>query len=180
MQIVEIQAVYTLPESPGTLRVEALVDFGDGPTEVAHIHRASDPYKSAGIDAALTVWEGPITEWVPPDPSVDDLKSHAAAVRFARETGGLTIGGQNIATDRESQTLITGAYNLALQDPNLAINWKTATGFVQIDAPTMIAIATSVAQHVQSCFIKEAEVVADIEGGTITTYAQIDTAFATL
>jgi len=118
--------------------------------------------------------------WVDAGIPADVLKAYAADARYRAETGGLTINGQTIATDRESQTLITGAYNLALQDPNLTINWKTGAGFVQIDAPTMIAIATAVAQHVQSCFTKEAEVVADIEGGTITTYAQVDAAFATL
>ena len=42
----------------------------------------------------------------------------------------------------------------------------------------MIAVAAAVGGYVNSCFAEEAEVVAEIDGGTITTREQIDAAFA--
>jgi hypothetical protein len=38
-------------------------------------------------------------------------------VRFEKETGAITMKGRPVATDRISQSLITGAYNAAQRDP---------------------------------------------------------------
>lgn len=108
----------------------------------------------------------------------DALAAYAAAVRFAVETGGITVSGATVGTSRESQAMITGAHSFALANPAAVISYKSASGFVTLDAAAMVAVATAVGQHVQACFAREAEVVAAIAAETVTSRAAIDAAFA--
>lgn len=89
-----------------------------------------------------------------------------AALRYAKETGGLNVGGANVRTDRESQGLINGAYALVQAQPNKVISWKTDAGFVQLDAAQVSAIAVAVGDHVQNCFETEAAHAAAIQALT--------------
>jgi ABC-type glycerol-3-phosphate transport system substrate-binding protein len=107
-----------------------------------------------------------------------DLPAYAANARWLKETGGITVGGAAISTDRESQSMINGARSLVQEKPDAVIMFKAAGGFVSLDAPSVTAIALAVGEHVQACFAKEAEVVAAITAGTITTPQQIDEAFS--
>lgn len=86
-------------------------------------------------------------------------RSEIAAARFEAETAGI----DGIKTDRESQALITGAALKAMQDSTYSCRWKTESGFVELTAPQILAIADAVRAHVQSCFDREAELVALIE-----------------
>lgn len=105
------------------------------------------------------------------------LLAELAQKRWEIETGGVTVGGSPIMTDRESQALISGAFALVQQHPDTTIRFKTPSGFVTLDAEQMTAIAIAVAQHVQACFALEADIAADIASGEITTTAEIDAAF---
>ena len=81
-----------------------------------------------------------------------------AAKRFEVETGGTTLNGIPVATDRESVAIITAAYVAAKEDPEYAIRWKAAQGvFVTLDAQTIIATAHAARAHVQTCFDREAD-----------------------
>jgi len=102
-----------------------------------------------------------------------DLIAYAANRRWQVETGGITVGGALIDTSRESQAMITGAYNYAQVRPDKLIKFKAASGWVELDAATVAAIATAVGDHVQACFDAEAEVVAAITDGTVTTVEQV-------
>jgi hypothetical protein len=113
---------------------------------------------------------------VAPTVTTDDLTAYAAAKRFAVETGGIAVDGSHIATDRASQSLITGAYNYVKENPDATVNFKTPNGFVQLTASQMVVIANAVAAHVQACFAAEGTVDAAINAGTITTTAEIDAA----
>lgn len=96
------------------------------------------------------------------------LHERVAARRYESETRGLTINGMKIDTGRDSQALITGAAFGATLDPSYVCNWKTPDGFVQLDATQLIAIATTVRNHVQACFDREAAILQAIEAGTFT------------
>lgn len=109
-----------------------------------------------------------------------DLGAYAAAARYRRETGGIIVAGSPIATDRESQALVNGAFNLVQQEPATVMKFKTGAGFVDLDAAAIQIIAMEVGQHVQRCFAKEADVAAAIASGAITTTAAIEAAFAAL
>lgn len=81
--------------------------------------------------------------------------SELAALRYQHETAGITFSNATIETNRESQALITGAWSFSQLNPAVLIDWKGVTGWVQIDAATISAIAGAVAAHVQSCFSTE-------------------------
>lgn len=88
--------------------------------------------------------------------------------RFQAETGGMIYQGMMLATDRESQSLITGAAVSAMLDEAYTVRWKTADGFVELTAEQIIGVATAVRAHVQACFDREAELLAEVEAGTLT------------
>ena len=63
--------------------------------------------------------------------------------------------GQIILTDVDDQAKITGAWALAQQNPAVIMNWKAASGWVQLNAAAINSIALAVATHVQTCFNNE-------------------------
>ena len=83
-------------------------------------------------------------------------KDEIAAARYAAEIAGVTVGGVVVRTDRESQALITGAALKAVQDGTYSCTWKAESGFVTLNAGTIIAVADAVRTHVQGCFDAEA------------------------
>lgn len=112
-----------------------------------------------------------------PAPSKEDLLAYLANKRFTVETGGKAIAGIKVATDRDSQSLITSAYLRLQRGDATIINWKKPDGiFVQLGLPQMTMISKTVGDHVQACFDKEASLAGEIDSGTITTYQQIEDA----
>ncbi|CAB5556314.1 Uncharacterised protein [Pseudomonas putida] len=91
-----------------------------------------------------------------------------AARRFQAETGGAVVEGLTVNTERDSQSLMTGAAFAASLDPEYRIKWKTASGFVELTGEQVIALATAVRAHVQACFNREAELQAAVADGSIT------------
>ena len=128
-------------------------------------HDALDVY-----DEVMALWgEKPIVpdEPLPPEPTFEELKTQKkaeiAAARYTREIAGTTVNGVTIDTGRDSQALITGAALAAVIDSNYSLNWKTASGFIHLTAPEIIAVAQAVRAHVQSCFDREGELVALVD-----------------
>lgn len=89
-------------------------------------------------------------------------RGEIAAARFEAETAGI----DGIKTDRESQALITGAALKAMQDEKYSCRWKTESGFVELTALQISAVADAVRTHVQGCFNREAELLPLIEAAT--------------
>ena len=103
-----------------------------------------------------------------PEPTFDDLKAQKkaeiASARYAAETGGCTVDGVTIATDRGSQALLTAAVVSARLDVEFKTRWKCADGrFVTLDAMQLRAISDAVTAHVEACFTREAELVEQID-----------------
>ena len=90
-------------------------------------------------------------------------RGEIAAARFEAETAGIDVNGFTVRTDRESQALITSAALKAMQDSEYSCRWKTESGFVELTAPQILAIADAVRAHVQGCFDREAELLPLIE-----------------
>lgn len=80
-------------------------------------------------------------------------KAEIANTRYEAEIAGVN----GIRTDRESQSLITGAALKASMDSTYSCRWKTEAGFVTLTAAQIIAVADAVRAHVQGCFDREAE-----------------------
>lgn len=104
----------------------------------------------------------------PPLPAVPISAGDIATRRWQAETAGTTISDMAIDTGRDSQALITGAAVSAMLDPSYSVRWKTADGFVELTAEQIIGVATAVRAHVQACFDREAELLGDLEAGTLT------------
>lgn len=134
-----------------------------------------DPY-TQGLDGPTLALAGDVVtaswavEDLPPEEAAEKLeaakaakRAEIAAARYAQETGGLALNGMTIRTDRESQSLITGAALKAMQDSTYSCRWKTESGFVELTAQQILAIADAVRAHVQSCFDHEADLTALID-----------------
>lgn len=125
-------------------------------------HEAKDVYADV-----MAIWgETPTVpdEPRPPKPTLDERKvqkkTEIAAARYAAETGGCTVDGITIATDRGSQALLTAAVVTARLDLEFKTRWKCADGrFVTLDAMQLRAIGDAVIAHVEACFAREAELV---------------------
>lgn len=106
------------------------------------------------------------------DIPVEELRARAAEQiadrRWQAEVAGITVNGMAVATDRDSQSLITGAAIAAMRDPAYVCRWKTATGFVELNAEQLTAVADTVRAHVQACFDREAALLAELDAGTLT------------
>lgn len=84
-------------------------------------------------------------------------KASISAERYKFETSGIQVGEMFVATDRNSQQMLNGAYNYIQTNPEKIIKWKTKNGFVELDADTIAQISNAVGEHVQSAFEKESD-----------------------
>ncbi len=125
---------------------------------------------SAAEEAAFAA----LTPVVPP--SQAELTAYAAARRYQVEVGGCTWSTYTVATDRESQGKLIAEF-VAISgglrtDPS---PWKFKDGtFADLSNADMSAVAMAARAHIANAFALEQQALADITGGTITTYAEID------
>lgn len=107
------------------------------------------------------------------------LRSYAADKRWTVESGGcVDPNGNAIATDRDSQTkLIAEMVAIGANMRTDPSPWKLrGNGFVMLTNAQMIQAIMAARSHIANSFAGEAECLAAIEAGTITTTAQIDAA----
>jgi hypothetical protein len=110
-----------------------------------------------------------------------DLAAYAAYARYNKASGGCTIGGNPYLTDPVARNTVSSAHDYAIANPGHITDWKLANGtFIQLDEPGLAHILQEMATFVQSCFSCESNTLSDINGGTITTMAEIDAAFAAI
>jgi uncharacterized protein DUF4376 len=126
------------------------------------------------------VYDWQASTFNPPAPlqlSKDQLLAYAAARRYHVETGGITLNGVSVATDRQSQAMLSAAFNMVQQNPQFTTMWKGPDGnFAQLTAQQILGIAQAVGLHVAACFAAEAAVVAKINSGDYTTESHINAA----
>ena len=103
----------------------------------------------------------------------------AVVRRVGNENSGCSVGGVTYPSDRETQAKLTAAALFAQVDNTQIFQWKLADGSFSepLSAAEMIAVAAAVGGYVKACFVEEAEVVAEIDAGTITTREEIVGAF---
>lgn len=93
----------------------------------------------------------------------DKKKAEVAKSRYDAEVAGIDFYGARIATDDRSQSKIAGAAMKAMQEPTYTCWWKGESGWVQLDASTILAIADAVRAHVQACYDREMDLDIDID-----------------
>ena len=91
-----------------------------------------------------------------------------ATRRWVAEVSGVDITGIHVDTDDRSKLLINGAALEAMIDPGYVMKWKTLSGFVELQAAQVLAVARAVRAHVQACFDREAVLLEAVANGTIT------------
>lgn len=127
----------------------------DAERRVVIVTRAVVPWSDEEIEAAKAERRAEIAQQI-------------ADRRWQAEVAGITVNGMAVATDRDSQALITGAALAAMRDPAYVCRWKTAAGFVELNAEQLTAVADTVRAHVQACFDREAALLAELDAGTLT------------
>ena len=129
------------------------------------------PMKLSGTQVAR--WTGSGWEKLAAAPEAEpapapDWPALIAARRWQVETGGTTVEGIQVNTERDSQALLTGAAFAASLDPAYQIKWKAATGFVDLTGEQILGIASQVRAFVQACFNREAELLGAVADGSIS------------
>jgi hypothetical protein len=108
------------------------------------------------------------------------LQTYCVFKRWQKEQGGLTLtSGMPLKTDDRSQAKVNGAVLAATADQNFTTQWHADDGsYWPLDAAGVTAMSAELQAHINNCFAISAQTMAEITNGTITTLAQIDTAFA--
>lgn len=114
-----------------------------------------------------------------PAPTLAEAKAHRlaelAVKRWQVECGGIVRNGAAIATDRESQAMLSGALQLVQDDDQVLIDWKADNGWVQLDAVGVTYIAREVGLHKQQAFSREKTLSIEIEAcETVQAVAAVD------
>lgn len=137
-----------------------LPEYNEDHLEVVDI-TLEDPVPQVGWEYSNGAFAAPVTTF-------EQRASSISARRYVAETSGVIVQGAAVPTDRESQAMVTGAALAATLDSGYQCQWKTASGFVTLDAQAIIAMASAMRAHVQACFDREAELLAALEAGTFT------------
>jgi hypothetical protein len=116
------------------------------------------------------------------NPETANLKAYAGFSRYNVEHGGFTSSeGWKVATDKNSQTSMTGATTAAAADKTMTTDWKFADGtFMTLNGDQIRSMQSQAQTFIAQCFSVESSVNAGIDSGSITTKAQIDAAFDAL
>lgn len=116
-------------------------------------------------------------------PTPATLANHATGVRWATMSSGILFDGHPIPTDEQGRGLVSGAYLKALRDPAVTKRWQVSAypiTFITFSNAQLVALGLAVEAFVQSTFDALDALAPQIVAGTVTTYAQIDAAFAAL
>ena len=112
------------------------------------------------------------------------LAAYSANARYNHASGGLTISAISAVpfmTDPVSRNTVDSANAYAVANPGHITDWKMSDGsFIKLTAAQLATVLQDMATFVQSCFTCESTTLASITGGTITTLAAIDSAYAAI
>lgn len=115
----------------------------------------------------------------PVEISKDLLLGHARARRFALEVAGTTLGDMPLRTDRETRSALTEAATMIAGNPDWSTRWELPNGVrVTVDAVLLPQIIRAVGQWRADAFAIYDAVADQIEAGTISSFAEINAAFA--
>ena len=102
------------------------------------------------------------------DGLADRRKQELAELRWKHETGGAFVQVDGFAdplrinSSAESQSKLSTAFSLAKVGAVTGFPWKTLDGFVELTAAQIIQVFTGVVDHVQGCFAREVQLIAEI------------------
>ena len=146
----------------------------------------ADALRSHG--APLPIWLFTAADtFIQPTPttySKSQLAAYSADARNRHATGGVTITSLSpvpFLTDATSRNTINSGFQYAQANPAHITNWKMTNGtFIPLSSTQMATLNNDVTVFVQSCFTCESTSLTAINGGTMTTLAAIDAAYAAI
>lgn len=113
---------------------------------------------------------GTIKKVMPNPPTAEEDRAATAAliasVRYEQEVRGIFFREMPVDTDDRSKSLIAVAALKAIRTPDYVLNWKTSSGFVELDAAQVLEMADAVTEHVQACFDREAALLVALADGS--------------
>jgi hypothetical protein len=137
-----------------------------------------------GYGLPLPAWLFNAASFIQPSPTTysnAQLAAYAADARFRHASGGVSIGGKPYLSDPVSRNTVASAHDYAVANPGHVTDWKLADGtFIQLSEAQLATVLQEMATFVQSCFTCESTTLTGINGGSITTIAAIDAAFAAI
>ena len=159
--------------------LETIVDASDtGYTDWTTVGNVPTPWPR---DNAGNQTDAVMQEVLTPWGMFANLTYYAADARYRKASGGVTIGGKPYLTDPVARNTVGSAHDYAVANPGHITDWKLADGtFIQLNEAALAHVLQQMATFVQSCFTCESNTVNGITGGTITTQAQVDAAFAAI
>jgi hypothetical protein len=91
---------------------------------------------------------------LPPEDTRAELRRQVTAIRWQKETGGITVGGMGVNTGIDDQNRIASVLTVMALGIE-TIDFKIATGWVTLTAAEVQAVAKAIGTHVQACFSAE-------------------------
>lgn len=147
------------------------------PTQIADLRA-----KAAEYGTPLDEYEPLLAEWVAsyeppvvtPAQKRAELTNAVTALRWAKETGGLTLtNGITVGTKTEDQNRITTVIANAQLAGVTTVDFKAASGWVTLQLSEVQALAAAIALHVQACFSAERthhEAIAALDDASLDNY----------
>lgn len=118
--------------------------------------RTKPPVPPAG---SRVMWRGGWVTEPKPTPSLDErkhaLREAVTALRWAKETGGIDLGGVQVGTTLQDQNRIASVLAAMTVSDFGDVDFKAQNGWVNLTAAQVQGIATAITAHVQSCFTAE-------------------------
>ena len=102
------------------------------------------------------------------------LKKYAEKLHFEKIQQGVVYNNRKLRTTEADQSKIYSSVIILEKGWLPVIRWKTADGWINVNFATMQLVAAGVAQYIQACDNAEEAINIEIDNGTITTKAQIE------
>jgi hypothetical protein len=106
------------------------------------------------------------------------LNSYNASERYNKLNNGVVINGTPFASDAVTRSSLNTAYIYSQGNQGATFSWKLPDGsFITLNKQQIAQLQAAVSDFGQKCYTCEDANSTAIDGGTITTLAQIDAAF---
>lgn len=173
------------PDQVSPLVVVATHDDGQEKVVLAHPDYAGARFFRTALDipayAVLALpMDGVFEIGVP-----ETLEQYVRRRSWEVETGGVTVAGVRIATDRAAQGLIGRAHQLVTADETLqTVYFDTGVAIangdpiMELNRDTVLAIGLAVGRHVQATFTRRAQALRALRAGTVTDLAGVEAIYA--
>ena len=155
-------------------------------TPIASETELADVLQALGSQLPAWLFEATDT-FIQPTPTTytkGQLAAYSANARYNHASGGLTISAISAVpflTDPVSRNTVDSANAYAVANPGHITDWKMSDGsFIKLTAAQIATVLQDMATFVQACFTCESTSLAGINGGSITTLAAIDAAYAAI